>query len=892
MFTGIRSYFQALRQRAAFEREMDDELRYHIETRSADLMRTGLTRKEAVRRARIEFGGVESYQDECRESRKLHLIENLIQDLRTGLRLLRKNPGFTAMAVLTLALGIGANTAIFSIVDSILLRPLPVSHPEQMSVLTAVQKGHLSDGFSYPNFRDIQSQTSNVFSNVGGYDLGQDGLTVDGKTQPIFTGYVSGSFFSMIGVKPYLGRFILPSEGAVAGADPVLVISYTIWKTRFGSDPSVIGKHVAINGHAMTVIGVAPAGLHVLSTLLETQAYLPSGMVALEQGRPPDLLTNRSEKGPLILARLKDGVSLTQAQSVLDVVSQRLAKQAPETNDGIALHIWHQLPIGPGANPGSNPVRAFAVLFLGLAFMVLVLACLNVANMLLVRASARQREMAVRAALGAARGRLIRQLLVESMLLAGLGCAVGIGLGVAATRAISSINLRTALPFTLNFQFDWRVLVYALAMAFATGFLAGIVPALRASRTNLSDTLHQGDRSASHGRQRLRSALVAAQVAGSLMLLVVAGLFTRSLSNVRFADLGFDPQHVLNLTMDPHEIGYDEAQGRDFYRQLLARIAALPGVQSAATAATVPMGEFELGGSVEIEGHPVESGQPKRSAENNFVSPDYFDTMRIPILRGRKFTDGDVQNSQYVALINETMAQQFWPNEDPIGRRFTSSDDPKHSIEVVGVVKNSKTGGLVDPPAPYFYAPLAQHYNSLTTLHVRAVASTESIARETLSTIESLAPTMPVYNVETMSESLKSVNGLFLFAFGAGLAGSLGILGLVLATTGVYGVVSFAAAQRTREIGIRMALGARPAQVLGMVCKQGVVIIAIGLLIGLGAALAMGRLVGSALIGIGPNDPLTFVTVSAMLLAVGVAACYIPARRAAKVDPVVALRHE
>jgi predicted permease len=819
---------------------------------------------------------------------------SLWQDLWYGARMLRKNAGFTAIAILTLALGIGANTAIFSIVDWVMLRPLPISHPERITFLTIQQKGRYSNGFSYPDFADIQKQTTTSFSDVAAFDIGQDGLTAEGKTQPIMIGYISGNFFQMMGINPLKGRFILPSEGKVAGADPVLVLSHSTWVTRFGSEPSVIGKSAAVNGRHVTIVGVAPKGFQGPSAGLDFQGYLPISMQTqtLEGGRLADFMTNREARSMLVLARLKDGVSLDQAGSELRIVSQRLAREYPKTDESIAFHVWRLPPSGPSSNPANNPIATLAALFLGLAFLVLVLACLNVANMLLVRAAARGREMAVRAALGAARSRLIRQLLAESLLLASLGCAAGIGVGLAASRAMSSVDLGTSFPFVLDFHFDWRVFAFAFGMALVTGILAGIVPALRASRIDLSKMLHEGEQSASRKRQRMRSVLVASQVAGSLALLVVAGLFTRSLGSVHFADLGFDPQHVMNFTMDPHGIGLTEAQSAEFYQKLLARMNALPGVQSAALAASIPMSEVELGGAIKIEGRSIPSGQPPDSAGNNFVSPNYFDVMRIPLLRGRVITEGDKQNTQHVAVINETMAKKYWQNDDPIGRRFTALDDPKVSIEIVGVVKDSKTGGLADLPEPFFYAPITQHSGTLATLQVRAVGSAESIAQESVRTIQSIEPTMPVYSVQTMQQALHGTNGLFLFEAGAVLAASLGILGLVLATVGVYGVVSYTAAQRTREIGIRMALGAQPGEVLRMVCRQGMIIIGAGLVIGLAAALAIGRVVGSFLIGIGGSDPITFISVTLMLTLIGVAACYFPARRAALLDPTVALRHE
>jgi predicted permease len=821
-------------------------------------------------------------------------MESLWQDLWYGARMLRKNPGFTAIAILTLALGIGANTAIFSIVDWILLRPLAISHPERMTFLTILQKGRTSNGFSFPDFDDIQKQTTTAFSDVASFDLGQDGLTANGNTQPILIGYVSGNFFRMMDINPFLGRFILPSEGAVAGADPIVVLSYSSWKTRFGGDPSIIGKSAAVNGIPVTIIGVAPKGFQGPSAGLDFQAFLPIGMQtqSLDGGRTRASLSNREARSMLVFARLRDGVSLAQAGSELHIVSQRLSHEYPKSDDGVEFHAWTLGPAGPNSSPENNPIPTLAMLFLGLSFLVLVLACLNVANMLLVRAAARGREMAVRAALGAARNRLIRQLLAESLLLASLGCVGGIGIGLIASHAMSSVSLGTSFPFVLDLRFDWRVFAFAFGMALITGILAGIVPALRASRTNLSEMLHEGNRSSTNRRQWMRSTLVATQVAGSLALLVVAGLFTRSLGSAHLSDLGFDAQHVMNFTMDPHETGYSDAQCREFYAQLLARLNAMPGVQFASLAATVPMGDVGLGGNIEIEGHPRLGGQLPASAGDNFVSPQYFDVMRIPLLRGRAFTDGDKQNSLHVAVINEKMAERFWPKEDPIGRRFTMLEGGSDTLEIVGVVKNSKDSGFSDTFKPFFYAPQTQHNVTLATLQIRAVGSPETIAQDTQQLIRSLAPTMPVYAVQTMSQALNGVGGFFMFKAGAVLAAALGILGLILATVGVYGVVSYSASQRTREIGIRMALGAQTGQVLRMVCGQGMLIIGAGIVIGLAAALAIGRVVGSFLMGVSGSDPLTYATVTAMLLLIGVTACYIPARRAASVDPMIALRHE
>lgn len=465
-------------------------------------------------------------------------------------------------------------------------------------------------------------------------------------------------------------------------------------------------------------------------------------------------------------------------------------------------------------------------------------------------------------------------------------------LGLASSRSLSSISMRTAIPVVLDFQFDWRVFAYAFGAALLTALLVGIAPALRATRGNLNNLLHESERTATAGRQRTRDALVVVQVGASLMLLIVAGLFVRSLENVQHANLGFDPRHILNLTIDPHEAGYDNAQARNFLQNLLPRVRALPGVETASFAATVPMGYYSFGMRLKIEGYQPPSGQSAPSAGSNAVSPGYFDTMRIPILRGRGILESDIQTSQHVAVINEAMAERYWHAENPIGRRFTQTGDPKHSIEVVGVVKNSRTENLFSPFEPYMYVPLAQYYRTPIILQLRTNLPPATMTREVVAVIHSLAPATPVFNIQTMTEALDTLNGLMLFQFGAGLTASLGLLGLALAVVGIYGVVSYAANQRTHEIGIRLALGAQPAQILKMIFRQGFFVVGAGIAVGVLAAVGIARFVGNFLIGVSPTDAITYAGASLVLALVALLACYIPARRAMRVDPLVALRHE
>ncbi|HKF51209.1 MAG TPA: ABC transporter permease [Candidatus Acidoferrales bacterium] len=894
ILASLRSFASTVFRRARMENDMDEELRVHIQSRASDLERTGLSRDEAERQARIEFGGYQKYKEQIREDSGAGFFEALIQDIRYGARVLRKSPAFTFVAVITLALGIGANTAIFSVVDWLILRPLPIERPNQVAFLEASYKnGGIDNQFSYPDFQRIQEQTSSIFSGTTAVVLFKmDGLSVDGKSEPMWANYVAGNFFSLLGVKPAAGRFFLLSEGKVAGADPILVLGYSYWKSRFDGDPNIVGKKVTVNGRPMTIIGVAPKGFHGVAELLDTQGYMPVAMAGVTQDDPESFLADEKSDDLRVIVRLKPGTSFERAQSVLQVVAQRL----PRAKENHAAMTVLAAPLGPVSLTSGPAVRPeldlVSALFLILAGAVLVLACMNIANLCLVRIAARRREVAMRAALGATRSRLIRQLLTESLLLATLGCLGGVLLGIAASGAFGSISLHTAIPTVLDFRFDWRVFAYALAAAVLTGILVGITPALRVSRTDLNDVLHEGGRGSTAGRQRLRGVLVVAQVGGSLMLLIVAGLFVRSLGKIQHINLGFDASHVLNATIDPHEAGYQKAQAREFQKTLVARARALPGVASASLAWTVPMSYASYYDRIKIDGYQPGPNEAIPAAGLNAVSPGYFETMSIPLLQGRDFHDSDDQKSQSVAIVNQNFVDQYWHGQNPIGRHFSMLDDPSHAIEVVGVARNSRDQDIFTNNDAFFYVPLAQNYQSLTTLQLRAVSTPESLAPEVTSLVRSLDPAMPVADVQSMTTVLYGLNGFLLSQFAAFLVGALGILGLLLALVGVYGVISFAASQRTHEIGIRMALGAQPVQILKMVLGQGVVIVGIGVVCGLVAAGALARLVGNFLFGVAPLDPVTYVSASFVLGAIALLACYIPARRAMRVDPMAVLRSE
>jgi putative ABC transport system permease protein len=819
-------------------------------------------------------------------------MATLWQDTRYALRMLAKSPMLTVIVVLTLALGIGANTAIFGIVNGCLLRPLPVKSPEQIMVLAGKLQGDTLGifTFSYPQLVDFRKQ-ADAFSDLFASQVDLGGLSFDGKGNQFLYCRVTGNYFSTLGVQAALGRLFLPTEGEVGSRDPYIVLGHSFWQKRFGGDPSIVGKQALIDGQEATIIGVAPRGFQGTNFALDFDGYLPMNMRPREDAAK--FWSDRTYRPLIIMGRLKPGVRLRHGQISMNVVAERLAEEYPATDRGVTVRVIPERLARP--QPFANNIVPFvAGIFLVLAALVLLLACINVANILLVRATMRQREMAIRAALGAGRGRLIRQMLTESITLALIGGAGGLVVGVWASGAIPSLLPASRFPVRLDFSFDWRVFAYAMAAALLTGTLMGVWPALRAGRADVNGVLHGGGRSDTAGvaRHRVRSILVVAQVGGSLVLLIVAGLFVRTLFRAQRAYLGFDPNNVLNLTLDPREVGYDEARTKSFYQNLEARVRALHGVQSASLASSVPMGNGNYGSAIYIEGHTLAPGQQPPVVVYNRVDAPYFDTMRVPLLRGRAFRENDDEKAPLVAIVNQAMAHQFWPNEDPIGKRFSLRSATGPFVEIVGLTVDGRYVFIGWDKEPYFFVPLAQNYTGYRALQIRSSVPPESLITQVQSAVHALDPNMPVSDVQTMRQSLSGGNGFFIFRVGAILAASIGILGLTLAVVGVYGVVSFAASQRTHEIGIRMALGADRRDILRLVLKQGVVLVMGGVLSGAVLAWALMRSIATLLVGVSPTDALTFVTATLLLAGIGLWACYAPARRAMRVDPIVALRYE
>ena len=876
--------------------ERSREIAAHLALLEEEFCAKGMSEAEARRQARLKLGNTTVIREEVRQMSGVPFMENLWRDVAYALRQMKKSPGFAVTAIVTLALGVGVNTAIFSVVNGLLFSSLHIRQESRVLALGFKQRGaNWNPEFSQPEYRDLRDQTKGVFSGVAAEQYGLDGLSVEGsRPDRIFTDYVSGNYFQTLGVRPLLGRFFLPSQGETPGADPVMVLSYSYWKRHFGGDPGVVGRHVSLDGRPITIIGVAPGSYKGVVTLLAVQAYLPLAMVVPVENVPMDVWNKRTDRNTSIYGRLAPGVTARQADATLAVLANRFSSEYPKSEKDMEVQAFPLYLARTGNLDTRDTIGVISMFFLGLAGLVLLLACVNVANLLMVRATVREREMVIRSALGAGRARLVRQMLTESVLLAMLGGAAGVGLGVWASSLLGSVNLETDLPLYFNFGFDWHVFAYSAGIALIAGVVVGFLPSLRLARADLNLLLREGSRSLASGGGRFRDALVVVQVCSALVLLIVAGLFARSLVQMENVDLGFNPAHVLTLTTDPSEIGYNDAQSRDFYKSLLGRIRALPGVESAATAGAIPMGLIDnTGDSVHVNGYQQPPGQAAPVVGYNVISTDYFRTMQIPLLEGRSFSGSDDEKAPYVTIVSEAMAKKFWPHEDAIGRTFTMGRDAAHTLKVVGVAKDARYHDINGPMAPYFYVPYLQHYaqNSLESLELRTEGSPESMISEIERAVHGMASALPVFEVKTMHQALYTPNGLLLPEVVAVMTGIMGTLGLMLAVIGVYGVLSYVVSRRVGEIGIRMALGAQRADILRMVYRQGLWIVGIGLAMGLAASLAVAHLLRN-MITVSATDPLTYLGVSAVLTGIALLACYIPARRATRVEPMQALRME
>jgi macrolide transport system ATP-binding/permease protein len=812
-------------------------------------------------------------------------MNTLWQDVRYSLRLLAKRLGFTLVAVITLAFGIGANAAIFSLVNTALLRPLPVAEPGQIVSLNNVSDYRMFPTFSYLNYKDFRDRNE-VFSGLIGYSFSPLSLSHDGINERLWGYIVTGNYFDVLGVNAALGRVITTDDDQLPGAHPVSVISYRCWQRRFGADPAVVGKSVIVNGRSYTIIGVAPQGFDGTEVVAVPEMWFPMAMQAqIIVGS--NWLEARGVESVFVQGRRKPGVSEAQAQAAVNAIASQLEREYPGSNEG-----KHVVLTSPGMTRGlmRGPVVGFTGLLMLMVGLVLLLACTNLANLLLARANERRREVAVRLALGAGRFRLIRQLLTESVLLAVAGGALGLLLALWLADLAVAFQPPVDVPLSLELHIDHRVLIFTGLVTLATGVLFGLLPALQSTRTDMVAALKDEFAGGGHRRSWLKNSLIVFQVALSMVLLVGGGLMLRSLQRTQMIDLGFDPHNAVSLSFDLRLQGYDEARGKAFQKRLLERVRALPGVQSAGITDLVPVDLHFSRQAIFIEGQTPARDATAPRALTSRVSPGYFSAMSTPLVQGREFSEQDDDQATRVVIVNESFARRFWPDEDPIGKRFATGSADSVKLQIIGVARDGKYTGLQEDPKPFVYHPTLQSYSGATSLVIRAATDPQQALAAARREIQQLDANLPISSAQTLDEHLSFP--LLPARLAASLLGSFGGLALALAAIGVYGVMAYTISKRTREIGIRMALGAQPLDVLKLVISQGVWLTLAGVAIGLGASLAVTRLMKSLLFGISATDPLTFAGVALLLTAVALVACYLPARRATKVDPMIALRHE
>lgn len=813
-------------------------------------------------------------------------MSTLIADLRYSCRSLLKSPGLTLAAVLSLGLGIGANTTIFTWVQAVLFRPIPIaSDPGSLRIAAMENRDGQSRSWSYPNYQDFRERVRLI--DVVAQDDQTMSIAVDGAADRAWGGLVSGNYFEVMGIKPAAGRLFTAQDDVTPGGHPVLVISYAYWQRRFAGDPGIVGKQVSVNNTPMTIIGVTPEYFIGSFLGVSSAAWAPMAMQREVMGG--DRMTQRGNGWFQLIVRLKPGVSDSQAQAEASSVMSQLEQEYKQFNDGRRLRIVHTWQAPFGAPTALSPILAVLSVLVAL---VLVIACANVANLLLSKAVSRRREVAVRLSLGASRWRLVRQLMTESMLLALVAGLAGVVMAYWTMGVIMAFVPPVDMPIDLGLRMDTTTLLFAFGVSVATGLVFGVAPALQSSSPNTVQALKEEGRSGSGGRTtgRLRGSLVVAQVAVCLVLLVGATLFLRSFIAAQTLSPGFDPNHVVTASMDMFPSGYTGERHREFQRRTLEAVRAMPGVRSAAFGSRLPLG---LGGnsstSVSIDGYVPRENEEVVVAYST-VGSKYFETMGIPVRQGREYTDADTPDSAKVLVINEVMARRYWPQGGALGGRVRMG---QNTFEVVGIVADSKYSSINERPVPQLFYPLARNEVSTLRLFVRTDGDPAPFVAQVRNTIRGIDPALPLYDARTLNEHMQVA--VFAQRMAANLLGAMGVLALLLATIGLYGVMAYAVSQRTQELGIRLALGASPRSLLGMIIGQGMKLTTAGVVIGLLLALAAFGSIGavrSLLPGISPLDPMTFIAVPVILSVVALLATWIPGRRAGKVDPLVALRYE
>jgi predicted permease len=823
-------------------------------------------------------------------------MERWWQDLRFAARVLIKKPGFTTVAVLSLALGIGANTAIFTVINAVFLHPLAIEDPSHVVEMftrdtKTVQAANLTlTPSSFQNYEDYRDQ-SHVFTGLAGYFPFGLQWTRNGETQGLPAMMTSANYFDVLGIKPFRGRLFRPDEDRSLGGDTVVVVSHSLWMREFGSDANLIGQTLTLNGLPFTVIGITPPGFKGTFSLAgPDRVWVPLSMrEQLANAQLRALMPNRRFRWINMVGRLRPGVAFSQAAAAMKTIASALEKQYPAANEGRTLDMALESDAALGINGRGQLVLAGGVM-MGVVGLVLLIACVNLANLLLAQSATREKEMSIRSAMGAGRGRIVRQLLTESVLLAVLGGAAGMIVAYWGRTALWSFRPPFLGNASIDLSFEPRVLLFTAAMSVLTGLLFGLAPAIRVARTNLNDTLKAGGRTgaSSGGSSRIRSALVISEIGLATVALIGAGLFVRSMQAAQQMNLGFDSAHIGFIALNPGQQKYDMARGQQFYQDAMAKARSVPGVEAATVASAPP-----------LQGGLLLTVFPESEAQNpnyrgslvqfNDVAPGYFETLRIPLRAGRDFNDFDRDQTKIVAVVNEALARQLWPGQDALNKRFTIVQNSR-LIEIVGIVATSVVNAVGEEPTPVIYRPLRQEYAPGVSLLIRTAGEPEPLLGAVRDQVQTLDRNMPLRGTGTVQQGVAA--GLWAPRMGAALLSIFGGLALLLAMIGVYGVMSYSVAQRAQELGLRMALGAQARDVLLLVLKQGMVLAAGGAALGVVLALLLGQAVSTLLFGVSGRDPLTLAGVSIALTVVALLACYIPARRAARVDPLIALRDE
>jgi putative ABC transport system permease protein len=879
----VRARLRGLLRKGSVEREMEEELRFHLRMRAQENARRGMPPEEAQRAALNSFGNWVRIREACRDIRGGGLMETLFQDLRFGARVLRKNLGFTLVAVLTLALGIGANTAIFSVVNAVLLRPLQYPNAARIVAIQELNEKGTRGQVTPANFLDWRTQQTS-FEHLAAILSRPANFSAGDESERMELSMTSANFFEVFGVRPHLGRFFLPEEER-AGHDAVVVLSYALWQRRFGGDPSLVGKSLTLDGQTYTVVGVAPAGFQYPD---RTEVWIPPYQLVPMLGPQMNVERSRGFGFLSAVASLKAGVSVKQAHEEMTAITARLRQQYPETNNNrfnrvvtLQTHL-------------VGETTTVLLLLLGAVTLLLLIACANVANLLLARAASRHKEIAVRLALGATRARLVRQLLIESVLLALVGGVAGLLLGWWGVDLMQGL-LPVNFPRAQGIGIDLRVLGFTLLVSLGTGILFGLAPALQSTNHDINESLKESGRGSSGAPgNRVRSLLIVSEVALSLMLLISAGLLFRSLLHLQAVELGFRPEKVLTFRLSPSGTNFtQDPQFSAFFHQVAERIKTLPGVDTVGVINTLPLVKGPTS-AFQVEGRPQMTRDRWPTINYRSVSPDYLRAVNVPLLKGRAFDARDNESAPRVVIVNQSLVRRDFAGEEPVGKRInlggTTPDGQPSWWEIVGVVADVRSLELNTEPSPEIYTSYLQDPFAGMSYVVRTSVEPESLIPSVREAVRQIDKAQPVAEVREMEQIVSEVaaqprfNTLLLGLF-AGVA-------LLLAAAGIYGVMSYSVTQRTHEIGLRMALGAQTSDVIRLVVGQGIKLTLVGLALGLACAFALTRVMAALLYGVSPTDPGTFAFGALLLVVVALLACYLPARRAAKVDPLVALRYE